>query len=158
MVLITAEIRQMMKRQKFIVVGSTDLNGVSNISPRTAFYFSEDAVYWLDFFKHKSQGNLRSLPWVSIAVFDKNKLKGFQMKGKASFVENATEKRKITDIIYRSTTGKTTSKIFERMSQNKTPDVLMFKPKALYSLDPEEYSGRTILQDSDGETVSLLGI
>lgn len=44
------------------------------------------------------------------------------------------------------------------MSQNKTPDVLMFKPKALYSLDPEEYSGRTILQDSDGETVSLLGI
>ena len=112
----------------------------------------------LDFFKHKSQGNFRDLPWISVAVFDKIKLKGFQMKGKASFVENATAKRKITDIIYRSTTGKTTSKIFERMSQNKTPDVLMFKPKALYSLDPEEYAGRTILQDSDGETVSLLGI
>ena len=158
MVKIMPEIRDMMKLQKFIVVGSVDLNGVANLSPRTAFYFSEDAVYWLDFFKHKSQVNFKTVPWISVVVFDKNKLKGFQMKGKVSFVENEKEKRKITDIIYRSTTGKTSSKIFERMSQNKRPEVLMFKPKALYSLDPEEYSGRTILQDSDGETVSLLGV
>ena len=158
MVKIIPEIQEMMRRQKFIVVGSVDLNGVCNLSPRTSFYYSEDAVYWLDFFKHKSQGNFRNLPWISVAVFDKIKLKGFQMKGKVSFVENESEKRRIIDIIFRSTTGKTSSKIFERVSQNKRPDVLMFKPKALYSLDPEEYSGRTILQDSDGETVSLLGI
>ena len=159
MVAIPLEVQEMMRKQKVIVVGSVDLNGVANVSPRTAFYFSNDAIYWLDFFKHKSQGNFKSLPWVSIAVIDKKKLNGFQLKGKVDFVTDQKEKLRITDIITRSVTGKTSSKIFERMSQNKTPDVIMFKPKAVYSLSPQEESGRALVVDtSDSEAVTLLGI
>ena len=159
MVSIPLEIQEMMRKQKVIVVGSVDLNGVANISPRTAFYFSEDAIYWLDFFKHKSQGNFKSLPWISVAVIDKKKLSGFQLKGKVSFVTDQKEKLRITEIINRSATGKTSSKIFERMSQNKTPDVIMFVPKAIYSLSPQEESGRALVVDTaDSEAVTLLGI
>ena len=158
LVTITKEVQEMLRAQKFIVVGSVDLNGVANISPRTAFYFSDDSVFWLDFFKHKSHVNFQSLPWVSIAVFDKKKLKGFQMKGKISFVEEQKQKTKLIDMITRSATGKTSAKVFERLNQDKLPDVIIFKPKAIYSLDPEEYSGRAIVLDTDGETVSLLGI
>jgi len=158
MVAIPLEIQEMMRKQKVIVVGSVDLNGVANISPRTAFYFSNDAIYWLDFFKHKSQGNFKSLPWVSIAVIDKKKLSGFQLKGKVSFVTDQKEKMRITDIVSRSATGKTSAKIFEQMSQ-KTPDVIMFVPKAIYSLSPQEESGRALVVDTaDSETVTLLGI
>lgn len=146
-----------MKDQKFVVVVSVDANGVANLSPRTSFHFTENAVYWLDFFKHKSQGNFKTIPWVSVGVFDKKELKGFQMKGKVSFLTDAKEKAKITDIIARSVTGKTSTKIFERLSQNKTPDVIIFTPKAVYSLDPKEESGIPIIIDKDGETVSLLG-
>ena len=148
----------MLRTQKFIVIGSVDLNGVANISPRTAFYFSDDSIFWLDFFKHKSHTNFQSLPWVSIAVFDKMKLRGYQMKGKVSFVEEPKQKAKLIDIITRSVTGKTSTKVFERLNQNKSPDVIVFKPKAIYSLDPEEYSGRALVLDTDGETISLLGI
>lgn len=158
LVAVTKEIQEMLRTQKFIVIGSVDLNGVANISPRTAFYFSEDSVFWLDFFKHKSHINFESLPWVSIAVFDKTKLKGFQMKGKVSFVEDPKQKTKYIDIITRSVTGKTSAKVFERLNQDKSPDVILFKPRAIYSLDPEEYSGRALVLDTDGETVSLLGI
>ena len=158
MVAIPLEIQEMMRKQKVIVVGSVDLNGVANISPRTAFYFSNDAIYWLDFFKHKSQGNFKSLPWVSIAVIDKKKLSGFQLKGKVSFVTDQKEKMRITDIVSRSATGKTSAKIFEQMSQ-KTPDVIMFVPKAIYSLSPQEESGRALVVDTaDSEAVTLLGI
>jgi len=158
MVDIPLEIQEMMRKQKVIVVGSVDLNGVANISPRTAFYFSNNAIYWLDFFKHKSQGNFKSLPWVSIAVIDKKKLSGFQLKGKVSFVTDQKEKMRITDIVSRSATGKTSAKIFEQMSQ-KTPDVIMFVPKAIYSLSPQEESGRALVVDTaDSETVTLLGI
>jgi len=158
MVTIPLEIQEMMRKQKVIVVGSVDLNGVANISPRTAFYFSNDAIYWLDFFKHKSQGNFKSLPWVSIAVIDKKKLSGFQLKGKVSFVTDQKEKMRITDIVSRSATGKTSAKIFEQMSQ-KTPDVIMFVPKAIYSLSPQEESGRALVVDTaDSEAVTLLGI
>lgn len=158
MVDIPLEIQEMMRKQKVVVVGSVDLNGVANISPRTAFYFSNNAIYWLDFFKHKSQGNFKSLPWVSVAIIDKKKLRGFQLKGKVDFVTDQKEKLRVTDIITRSATGKTSSKIFERMSQNKTPDVIMFKPKAVYSLSPQEESGRALAIDTDSETVTLLGI
>ena len=81
---------------------------------------------------------MKTTPWASIEVFDKKELKGFQLKGKVSFVTDEKEKSKITDTIIRSSTGKTSSKIFERISQNKTPDVLMFTAKAIHSLDPKE--------------------
>jgi len=157
-VTLTTAVQEMLRNQKFIVVGSVDANGICNLSPRTSFYYSKDAIYWLDFFKHKSQANFRTIPWVSITVFDKKELKGFQLKGKVSFVTDEKQKLKITDIIIRSVTGKTSSKIFERISQNKTPDVLMFTVKAIYSLDPKEESGYPIVLDTDGETVSLLGV
>lgn len=157
MVKIPSQVQEMMRKQKFVVVGSVDVNGVANLSPRTSFHFTDTAVYWLDFFKHKSQGNFKSIPWVSVGVFDKKELKGYQMKGKVVFLTDHKEKSKITDIIARSVTGKTSTKIFERISQNKAPDVIMFTPKAVYSLDPKEESGIAIVLDKDGETISLLG-
>ena len=158
MVTLTSAIQEMLREQKFIVVGSVDANGLCNVSPRTSFYYSKNAIYWLDFFKHKSQGNFKTIPWVSISVFDKKELNGFQLKGKVSFVTDKKEKARITDIIMRSVTGKTSSKVFERVSKNKMPDVLLFTPKAIYSLDPKEESGRALSMDKDGETVSLLGV
>ena len=157
MIKIPSKVQEMLKSQKFIVVSSVDANGLANFSPRTSFYFTDTAVYWLDFFKHKSQGNFKTIPWVSVGVFDKKELKGYQIKGKVTFITESKEKSRITDVITRSATGKTSSKIFERISQNKTPDVIMFTPKAVYSLDPKEESGVAIVMDKDGETVSLLG-
>lgn len=157
MIKIPAKVQAMLKDQKVIVVGSVDVNGLANLSPRTSFYFTDTTVYWLDFFKHKSQGNFKSIPWVSVGVFDKKELKGYQIKGKVTFVTESKEKARITDVITRSVTGKTSSKIFERMSQNKIPDVIMFTPKAVYSLDPKEESGVAMIMEKDGETISLLG-
>lgn len=157
MIKIPAKVQAMLKDQKVIVVGSVDVNGLANLSPRTSFYFTDTTVYWLDFFKHKSQGNFKSIPWVSVGVFDKKELKGYQIKGKVTFVTESKEKARITDVITRSVTGKTSSKIFERMSQNKIPDVIMFTPKAVYSLDPKEESGVAMVMEKDGETISLLG-
>ncbi|MFI5416383.1 MAG: pyridoxamine 5'-phosphate oxidase family protein [Nitrososphaerales archaeon] len=157
MIKIPAKVQEMLKSQKVIVVCSVDVNGLANLSPRTSFYFTDATVYWLDFFKHKSQGNFKSIPWVSVGVLDKKELKGYQLKGKVTFVTDAKEKARITDVITRSATGKTSSKIFERISQNKTPDVIMFTPKAVYSLSPKEESGVAMIMDKDGETISLLG-
>lgn len=156
MVTIPEDAQKLLKQQKFVVVGSVDPNGIANISPRTAFYFVDDAIYWLDFFKHKSQGNFQVIPWVSVAVFDKEKLKGYQMKGKVSFITDTNKRTKIIETISRSVTGKTSAKVFERLSQNKQPAVIMFKPKAVFSLNPQEESGKALAHDKDGETMSLI--
>src|SRR5579864_9181550 len=146
MVIIPKQISDMMSTQKFIVVGSIDINGICNLSPRTAFYL-------LDFFKHKSHYNFINVPWISVAVFDKENLKGYQMKGKVSFVKNEKEKIRMIDMISRSTTGKTCSKVFERITNTEQPELIMFKPHAVYSLNPAEDSGTAIVIDTDSETV-----
>jgi Pyridoxamine 5'-phosphate oxidase len=158
MVTIPKQVSDMMYTQKFIVVGSVDINGMCNLSPRTAFYFTEDTIYWLDFFKHKSHYNFINIPWISIAVFDKKNLKGYQMKGKVSFVKNEKEKARMIDVISRSITGKTCSKVFERITLANQPELVMFKPHVVYSLNPAENSGIAIVIDNDSETVSLLGV
>jgi len=157
MVIIPKQVSEMMSTQKFIVIGSIDINGMCNLSPRTAFHFTEDAIYWLDCFKHKSHHNVTNVLWISVAVFDKENLKGYQMKGKVSFVKNDKEKTRMIDTISRSTTGKTCSKVFERISHASQPELIMFKPHAVYSLNPAEDSGTAIEIDNDPETVSLLG-
>jgi hypothetical protein len=137
MIKIPIKVQQMLKSQKVIVVGSVDINGLANLSPRT-FYFTDTAIYWLDFFKHKSQGNFKSIPGVSVEIFDKKELTGYQIKGKVTFVTEPKEKSRITDVITCSVTGETSSTIFERMSQNKTPDVIMFTPKVDTRLIPRK--------------------
>lgn len=158
MVTIPKQVSDMMSTQKFIVAGSIDINGMCNLSPRTAFYFTKDAIYWIDFFKHKSHYNFINVPWISVAVFDKENLKGYQMKGKVSFVKNEKEKMQMIDVISRSATGKTCSKVFERITHAEQPELIMFKPHAVYSLNPAEDSGIAIAIDTDSETVSLLGV
>ena len=158
MVIIPNQVSDMMSMQKFIVVGSIDINGMCNLSPRTAFYFTEDAIFWLDFFKHKSHYNFVTVPWISVAVFDKENLKGYQMKGKVGFVKDEKEKIRMIDVISRSTTGKTCSKVFERITHASQPELIVFKPHAVYSLNPAEDSGFAIAIDTDSETVSLLGV
>lgn len=82
------------------------------------------------------------------------------MVGITPAVQEILQKQKsnIVDKITRSVTGATSSKIFERMSAGKSPEVMMFKTKAIYSLNPEETSGVALALDTDGETISLLGI
>jgi len=157
MVEIPDDIKEMIRNQGIIVVGSVDINGVCNVSPRSAFFCSNETICWLDYFSHKSRQNFQQIPWISIAVFDKEQLKGFQLKGKVSFVTDENEKRRITDLIIRTCSGNT-CKIYQELANNNQIQVMMFKPKAIYSLNPQEEAGQALVLDNDGETVSLLGI
>lgn len=80
------------------------------------------------------------------------------MKGKVSFVKNEKEKTRMVDVISRSATGKTCSKVFERIAHTEQPELILFKPHAVYSLNPAEDSGIAVAIDTDSETVSLLGV
>jgi len=157
MVIILDDIQRMIQKEGIIVVGSVDINGVCNVSPRSSFHCTNDAIYWLDFFSHKSRQNFSDVPWISIAVFDKEQLRGFQLKGKISIVKDPSEKRRLTYLIMRSKPA-LMSKIHSETTVGDDLEVMMFKPKAIYSLNPQEESGTALVIDNDGETVSLLGI
>ena len=63
MVRIPYDVKDFIDIQGIFVVGTIGANNLPNISPRIFFKVEEDAIYWLDFFKHKSFKNMQANPW-----------------------------------------------------------------------------------------------
>ena len=149
MVKIPNDIREFIEEQGIFVVGTMGLNNLPNVSPRIFFRVDEDAIYWLDFFKHKSYKNIQINPWVTVSVFNKDDLKGFQFRGIVSYIENESVKSKIRESIIKKTLEKNSSEKIKKLSEKKEAQVIQFEPKVCYSLNPEEFSDMYIGSDID---------
>ena len=144
---INQDIREFLDEQGIFVVGSVGTNKFCNISPRIFFYVTEKDLYWLDFFKHKSYSNFKSNPFVSVAVFDKSKMMGFQLRGKVSFLAEPEKSKMRSQIISRTLQPNSSKKVKELSKLNA--EVIKFTPTTIFSLNPEEFSDLSIASDVD---------
>ena len=148
MVKIPSEIKEFIETQGIFAVGSVGGTKLPNISPRVFFQVEDDVIYWLDFFKHKSYRNFQTNPWVTIAVFDKESLAGYQFRGIVSFITDEPIKSQIRNSIIKKTLQKYDSEKINKISQ-KDAQVIQFEPKVCYSLNPEEHTDMCIGSDID---------
>lgn len=148
MVKIPDEIKEFIESQGVFVVGTVGGNNLANVSPRIFFKIEEDAIYWLDFFEHKSYKNMQSNPWVTISVFNKNDLRGFQFRGVVSFITDEPTKSQLKNSIIKNTLEKNPSEKVQKISK-KEANVIQFEPRVCYSLNPEEYTDMCIGSDLD---------
>lgn len=149
MVKIPNEIKEFIEKQGIFAVGTIGTNNLPNVSPRIFFRIDEDMVYWLDFFKHKSYKNIQENPWVTIAVFNKDDLKGFQFRGIVSFITDEPQKTEIKESIIKKTLEKNSSEKIKKLSEKRESQVIQFEPRVCYSLNPEEFSDMCIGSDID---------
>jgi hypothetical protein len=149
MVKIPNDIKKFIEEQGIFVVGTMGLNNLPNVSPRIFFRVDEDVIYWLDFFRHKSFKNIQANPWVTISVFNKDDLKGFQFRGIVSYIENETIKSEIKKSIIKKTLEKNSSEKIKKLSEKNEVKVIQFEPKVCYSLNPEEFTDMYIGSDID---------
>lgn len=149
MVKIPNDIKKFIEEQGIFVVGTMGLNNLPNVSPRIFFRVDEDVIYWLDFFRHKSFKNIQANPWVTISVFNKDDLKGFQFRGIVSYIENESVKSKIMESIIKKTLEKNSSEKIKKLSEKNEVKVIQFEPKVCYSLNPEEFTDMYIGSDID---------
>jgi len=152
MVKIPTEIKEFIDEQGVFVVGTIGTSNLPNISPRIFFRIDNDTIYWLDFFKHKSYKNIKINPWVTIAVFNKEELKGYQFRGTVSFITDESKKTEIKNSIIKTTLDRNLSEKVKSLS-NKEAELIQFEPKVCYSLNPEEYSDMCIGSDIDSTQV-----
>ena len=148
MVKIPDGIKQFIESQGIFVIGSVGGTNLPNVSPRVFFLVEEESIYWLDFFKHKSFQNFKANPWVTLAVFNKEELKGYQFRGKIIFITDEPTKSQVKEIIIKKTLVKNRSDKLEKISK-KEAEVIQFEPKVCYSLDPEEFTDMCIGSDID---------
>ena len=152
MVKIPEEIKEFFEDQGVFVVGTTSGGSIANVSPRIFFKIDEEVVYWLDFFKHKSYKNFKANPWTTLAVFNKDNLKGYQFRGTVSFITDEPTKSQIKNSIISETLERSSSQKIKSLS-NQDAEVIQFEVKVCYSLNPEEYSDMPIGSDTDSTQV-----
>lgn len=144
--LIPDKVLKLIKQQQILIVGTTN-RGICNISPRTSFHLDEDgAVYWLELFRHKTFRNLQKNTWCTIAIFDKKRLVGYQLKGKASLVSDRKIKSQIKLKIIDRLTRLHRQRI---LKQSKVPSVIKFTPQIVFSLNPNELSDSALMISAD---------
>jgi len=148
MVKIPFDIKQFIEEQGVIVIGSVGSNNLPNVSPRIFFEVSDEVIYWLDFFKHKSYKNFQINPWVTLAVFNKESLKGYQFRGTVSFITDEPIKSNIRKSIIKKTIKQNFSDKIQKLIE-KEANLIQFEIKVCYSLNPEEYSDMCIGSDID---------
>ena len=148
MVKIPEEIKRFIDAQGIFVVGTIGGNNLPNVSPRIFFKVEENAIYWLDFFKHKSFKNMQVNPWVTVSIFNKEELKGFQFRGIIMFITDEPTKSEIKNLIIKNTLEKNPSDKVKKISQRESC-LIQFEPRVCYSLDPEEYKDMCISSDVD---------
>lgn len=149
MISIPREIKEFIEIQGIFAVGTIGVNNIPNISPRIFFRVDEDAIYWLDFFKHKSYKNIQANPWVTISVFNKDDLKGFQFRGIVSFIKDEPIKSEIKESIIKKILEKNSSEKIKKLSEKIEVQVIRFEPRVCYSLNPDEFSHMSIGSDVD---------
>ena len=149
MVTIPNEIKEFIEKQGIFVVGTIGANNIPNVSPRIFFRVDEDVIYWLDFFKHKSYKNIQVNPWVTISVFNKDDLKGFQFRGIVSFITDEPTKSEIKESIIKKILEKNSSEKIKKLSEKIEVQLIRFEPKVCYSLNPDEFSDMCIGSDID---------
>lgn len=149
MVKIPNEIKEFIQKQGIFAVGTVGENNLANVSPRIFFRVDENVIYWLDFFKHKSYKNIQTNPWVTISVFNKDDLKGFQFRGIVSFITDEPRKTEIKEDIIKKVLEKNSSEKIKKLGEKKEVQVILFEPKVCYSLNPEEFSDMCIGSDID---------
>lgn len=148
MVRIPQNIKEFVEQQGIFAVGSVGGTKIPNVSPRIFFHIEDDAIYWLDFFKHKSYRNFNANPWVTVSVFDKDTLRGYQFRGIVSFITDEPTKSELKRTIVAKTLQRHDSEKTQKIAK-RDAEVIQFEIKVCYSLNPEEYTDMCIGSDID---------
>ena len=150
--MIPPEIIEYIETQGIFSVGTVSQNNLVNVSPRIFFKIENNAIYWIDFFKHKTFKNFQKNPWVTISVYNKEDLTGYQFRGTVSLVTDEPKKSQIQESIIKKTLKMNLSTEVKKISE-KEGNIIQFEPKVCYSLNPEEYSDMCIGSDIDSTKI-----
>lgn len=146
------KVKQLIAKEKVLIVG-TSHRGIANVSPRTAFHVDQNgAIYWLEIFRHKTFRNISKNYWCSIAVFDKKKLVGYQLKGKAALVTDRKIKSQMTMTIIDRLTRLHRQRIL-RQAKNRRPNIVKFSTNLVFSLNPNELADSPIIVAANNESL-----
>ena len=148
MVTIPPDVKRMMNAQHVILVGTSNKQGIPNVSPRSSFYVDNDTIYWYEIFRHKSFENFMKNNWVSVAAVDNVEFSGYQLKGHVKIVEDKGDYF-FADTRISKNLPKNHEEYIRKLISEHDVKIIQFQPLVLYSLNPVEFKKAPGLLESD---------
>jgi hypothetical protein len=132
MVKVTGEMRVLIEKG-LAFVGTADRNGRPNLAPKGSMRLGdEETLVFAEGVGKKTLRNLRDNPEVAVAVVDREKMEGYQFKGKAEIIE--------TGPLY-----DTVAKLAQERGRPKPIAAVKIKIEAIYSLIPGPMAGERMV-------------
>lgn len=149
---IPEKVKELIAKEQVIIVG-TSHKGIPNVSPRTAFHIDQNgSIYWLEMFRHKTFRNISKNHWCSVAIFDKKKLVGYQLKGKAALLVDRKTKSQMTLTIIDRLARLHKQRILKQ-TKNRRTNIIKFSAKLVFSLNPNELADSPLIIDANTESL-----
>ena len=125
-------------------VATSSKDGVPNVSPRSAFWITEDgALAWCDWFKHKTYQNWRENNHAAVAVVDTITFTGWQLKGNCKIVEGDEKVAQILQDVMLKPRHRLFTRTME-VHEGQSPIIIRFEAEKIYPLAPEEASNEPL--------------
>jgi predicted pyridoxine 5'-phosphate oxidase superfamily flavin-nucleotide-binding protein len=134
-------VRRMMLDQGIIWVATSSKDGAPNVSPRSAFWVTDDgALAWCDWFKHKTFWNWQENNRVAVAVVDASTFTGWQLKGGCESVGDPSAISAALQNAVSKPHHPLFNKTIELHAGEYSPIVVEFRTEQIYALAPMEAS------------------
>ncbi len=131
MVTVTDEMKEVIEKG-LAFVGTVDRNGRPNIAPKGSMRLvTEDTLVFAEGTGKKTLQNLREKPDVTVAFVDREKMAGYQFKGKAEILEKGPLYDKV-------------AKSAEERGRPKPIAAVRIPIEEIYSLQPGPMAGERI--------------
>jgi predicted pyridoxine 5'-phosphate oxidase superfamily flavin-nucleotide-binding protein len=132
MVNVTGEMRGLIEKG-LAFVGTADRNGKPNLAPKGSLRLGDaETLVFAEGVGKKTLQNLRENPEVAVAVVDREKMVGYQFKGKAEIIESG--------LLY-----DTVAKLAQERGRPKPIAAVKIKIGEIYSLIPGPMAGERIV-------------
>lgn len=89
--IITANIKEFLKKQGFINIASCGFDNVPNVAPKFLLRIDNDYIFLADYVMGKTYRNLKINPRVSLSTLNTDTLIGYQMNGTTEIIEKGSE-------------------------------------------------------------------
>jgi uncharacterized protein len=103
---LTEHMKQLIKQHPVAFVATSGGPGWPNVSPKGVLQIlDDDKLVFADILSQKTRANLATNPLLALAVVDIWMYEGYQIKGRAEFLEQGPLYDRIADLLARSSNG-----------------------------------------------------
>ena len=116
---INDEMREFLRREKFIFIATTNPNSDANVAPKILLKIEGDDIYMADYVLNKTFKNLKRHARVSLGIVDPSTLYGYQFNGNTQVLTVGADYKQLLNELQEKATDLTIESVIRSVRTGK---------------------------------------